>query len=89
MPTQEFEMLKELFSEKIDRVHDSVSALAEKSAEMDEKILEQATKTNGRVTRLEKETEMIRFATKNKIVVAIIVAALSGSSATSIIDLLQ
>ena len=45
-----FDMLERLFVEKMERLHD-----------LQEKTLEQATRTNGRVSKLEGETDTIRF----------------------------
>jgi len=45
-----FDMIERLFTEKLDRLHD-----------LQEQTLSQAKKTNGRVTKLEKETDVTRF----------------------------
>lgn len=77
MQSNEFQMLKELVSVQTDRLHD-----------MQERILEQVTKTNGRVTKLEEETSTIRFITKNKYIVLLVIAALSGLSITEMMPML-
>jgi len=85
MLSQEYQMLKELFEEKIDRLHD-----------LQMQTLEQAKKTNGRVNRaeekiekLEADTALISSLAKNKTIIVIILLLLSGTSATSIIDFLK
>ena len=59
---ERFKMIEKLFVEKLDRLHD-----------LQEQTLEQAKKTNGRVTKLEDETETVRFVGKRKWALAIIV----------------
>ena len=77
MATVEYEMLKELFDEKLDRLHD-----------LQVQTLEQAKKTNGRVNSLEKETETIRFATKNRVVLVVIISLLSSTPISQVVSLL-
>jgi len=76
--SDKFELFEKLFSEKFDRLHDNQQL-----------ILEQVKKTNGRVTKLEDETSLIRGITKNKAVMVLIFAAMSGTSISQLLPLIM
>lgn len=59
---ERFTMMEKLFVEKLDRLHD-----------LQEQTLKQTKLTNGRVTKLEGETEVIRFIAKRRWALAIVV----------------
>jgi len=73
---ERFKMIEKLFIEKMERLHD-----------LQEKTLEQAKKTNGRVNKLEDETEVIRFAAKRKWVIMILVLLAYGITIKEFRDL--
>ena len=99
MATVEYEMLKELFDEKLDRLHDLQIQTLEMTKEAREEAKSantQASKTNGRVTALEglttklsEETHIVRVMTKNKAVLIALAAALSGTSISQILPLIS
>ena len=88
-------IMKELFEEKLERIHDAINSLTASSSAMDEKILEQATRTNGRVNKLEErmekvegDTALISTLAKNKSFILILIAVLSGTSLSQVLPLI-
>ena len=95
MKDAEHKFLKELFDEKLERIHDAINSLTASSSAMDEKILEQATRTNGRVNKLEDrmervegDTALISSLAKNKSFILILIAVLSGTSLSQVLPLI-
>ena len=88
-------IMRELFEEKLERIHDAINSLTASSSAMDEKILEQATRTNGRVNKLEErmekvegDTALISTLAKNKSFILILIAVLSGTSLSQVLPLI-
>ena len=95
MAPEEYKMLKELFEEKLERIHDSVTALADRSTQSDNEIIRLQKITNGRVNKLEErmekvegDTALISSLAKNKTFILILIAVLSGTSLSQVIPLI-
>jgi hypothetical protein len=78
MLEDKFDMMEKLFVEKLEHLHSNQV-----------QILEQVKKTNGRVTKLEDETVVVRLIGRNRKIVFVLLAMALGVGADQGIEILM